>query len=123
MLLHNFSAPSSIMLVYIYLIMVLLYAVLLQMQPTTIIVAGLLLVFISYNILIVILPPICSCSPFCAENSFWCISKVQLHANAFQQAFESYVKTGQETKVEIAVKTLGDWPDTIYEQKTYQSNL
>jgi GTP-binding protein EngB required for normal cell division len=59
----------------------------------------------------------------CAENSFWHISKSSSFIDAFQQAFESYVKSGQEIKVEIAVKALGDWPDTTNEQETYRSNL
>ena len=95
-------------------------------MPTTTVVAGLLLVFI---FLIVFLLFIFSFSQFvaillCAENSFWHISKSSSFIDAFQQAFESYVKIGQETKVGIAVEALGHWPvTTSNEQETYQSKL
>ena len=94
-------------------------------MPTTTLIAGLLLVFTSLIVFSLFIFPFLQSIAvlLCAENSFWHISKSSSFIDAFQQAFESYVKSGQEIKVEIAVKALGDWPDTTNEQETYRSNL
>jgi hypothetical protein len=112
------------MLVYILYILLLLYTYKLQM-PTTIVVAGLLLVFTFFIIFLLFIFPFLQFVAvlLCAENSFWHISKSSSFISAFQQAFKSYIEIGQEAKVKFAVEALGQWPNIINEQKTYQFNL
>ena len=43
--------------------------------------------------------------------------------DAFNKAFDLYIKMGTQEKVEMSLQTLGNWPDGRHEQESYKFRL